>query len=58
MKKTLMVAVIGALVAGGATLAFAQADVIKERQENRKQVAAGSRREIRDRYQDHQGPME
>ena len=43
MKQTLMVAVIGALVAGGATLAFAQADVIKERQENRKQVAAAMR---------------
>jgi cytochrome c556 len=43
MKKTLMVAVIGALVAGGATFAFAQADVIKERQENRKQVAAAMR---------------
>jgi cytochrome c556 len=43
MKQTLMVAVMGALVAGGATLAFAQADVIKERQENRKQVAAAMR---------------
>jgi cytochrome c556 len=43
MKKTLMVAVVGALVAGGATLALAQADVIKERQENRKQVAAAMR---------------
>lgn len=43
MKKTLMVAVIGALVAGGATLALAQADVIKQRQDNRKQVAAAMR---------------
>ncbi|MBS0524936.1 MAG: cytochrome c [Proteobacteria bacterium] len=43
MKKTLMVAVVGALVAGGATFALAQADVIKERQENRKQVAAAMR---------------
>jgi cytochrome c556 len=43
MQKTLMVAVVGALVAGGATLALAQADVIKERQENRKQVAAAMR---------------
>ena len=43
MKKTLMVAVVGALVAGGATLALAQADVIKERQEIRKQVAAAMR---------------
>ncbi|MGE5149862.1 MAG: c-type cytochrome [Rhodospirillaceae bacterium] len=42
-QKTLMVAFIGALVAGGATLAFAQADVIKERQENRKQLAAAMR---------------
>ena len=40
MKKTLIVAVIGALAAGamvgGATIALAQADVIKQRQENRK----------------------
>ena len=43
MKKTLMVAVVGALVAGGAALALAQADVIKERQDNRKQVAAAMR---------------
>jgi cytochrome c556 len=39
-KKSLVVAVIGALAAGavvsGATVAFAQADIIKERQENRK----------------------
>ena len=43
MKKTLMVAVVGALVAGGATLALAQADVIKQRQENRKELAAAMR---------------
>ena len=43
MKKTLMVAVVGALVAGGATLALAQADVIKQRQDNRKETAATMR---------------
>lgn len=43
MKKTLMVAVVGALVAGGATLALAQGDVIKQRQENRKETAAAMR---------------
>ena len=47
MRKTLVVAVIGALAAGamvsGATIAWAQADVIKDRQENRKQVAAAMR---------------
>ena len=47
MRKTLVVAVIGALAAGamvsGVTIAWAQADVIKERQENRKQVAAAMR---------------
>jgi cytochrome c556 len=47
MRKTLVVAVIGALAAGamvgGATIAWAQADVIKERQENRKQTAAAMR---------------
>jgi cytochrome c556 len=47
MRKTLVLAVIGALAAGtmvgGATIAFAQADVIKERQENRKQTAAAMR---------------
>ena len=40
MKKTVVMAVIGAMAAGalvsGATIAFAQADVIKARQENRK----------------------
>ena len=40
MKKTVVMAVIGALAAGalvsGATIAFAQADVIKARQDNRK----------------------
>ena len=47
MRMTLVGAVIGALVAGamvgGATIALAQADVIKERQENRKQTAATMR---------------
>jgi cytochrome c556 len=47
MRKTLVAAVIGALAAGamvgGATIALAQADVIKERQENRKQTAAAMR---------------
>ncbi len=40
-------AIVGALAAGamvgGATIALAQADVIKERQENRKQTAAAMR---------------
>jgi cytochrome c556 len=40
MKQKLVVAVVGALLAGsivgGATIAMAQADVIKQRQENRK----------------------
>src|ERR1700748_2648403 len=40
LKKTVVMALIGALAAGalvsGATVAFAQADVIKARQENRK----------------------
>ncbi len=47
MRKTLVVAIAGALAAGamvgGATLALAQADVIKECQENRKQAAAAMR---------------
>jgi len=47
MKKTLMVALMGALAAGamvgGATIALAQADVIKQRQENRKEAAATMR---------------
>jgi cytochrome c556 len=47
MKKSLVVAVIGALAAGtmvgGATIALAQADPIKERQENRKQAGAAMR---------------
>ena len=47
MRKTLVVAIVGALAAGamvgGATIALAQADVIKERQENRKQTAAAMR---------------
>jgi cytochrome c556 len=44
MRKTVIVALIGALAAGamvgGTTIALAQADVIKARQENRKQAAA------------------
>jgi cytochrome c556 len=40
MKKTIIAAVIGALAAGAlvgaTTIAFAQADIIKQRQENRK----------------------
>ena len=43
MKRTLMVAVIGALVAGGATIALAQADAVKQRQDNRKEAAATMR---------------
>lgn len=47
MKKGLVAAIAGALVAGaiasGATIAWAQADVIKERQENRKQAGAAMR---------------
>src|SRR5262245_42952140 len=46
-KKTLIAAVVGALAAGamvgGATVAFAQADVIKQRQENRKEAGATMR---------------
>lgn len=42
-----MVAVVGALAAGaivgGATIAVAQADIVKERQENRKQAGAAMR---------------
>lgn len=47
MRKTLVVAIAGALAAGamvgGATVALAQANVIKERQENRKQAGAAMR---------------
>ncbi len=47
MRKTLVLALIGALAAGGmvggATIALAQADVIKQRQENRKQAGAAMR---------------
>ena len=47
MRKRLIVAAIAALAAGGmvggATIALAQADVIKERQENRKGAAAAMR---------------
>ena len=46
-KKTLIAAVVGALAAGamvgGATVALAQADVIKQRQDNRKETAATMR---------------
>ena len=49
-KKTLVGAVIGVLaagmMAGGATIALAQADVVKERQENRK-ATAGQMRAIK-----------
>ena len=47
MKKTLVLAITGALAAGamvgGATIAMAQANVVKERQENRKQTGAAMR---------------
>ena len=47
MKKTLVLAMVGALAAGamvgGATIAMAQANVVKERQENRKQAGAAMR---------------
>jgi cytochrome c556 len=47
MRKTWVVAIAGALAAGamvgGATIALAQADVVKERQENRKQAGAAMR---------------
>jgi cytochrome c556 len=50
MKRTLIVAVIGALAAGtmigGATIALAQGDVVKARQENRK-AAGGALRAIK-----------
>jgi cytochrome c556 len=46
-KKTLIAAVVGALAAGamvgGATIALAQADVIKQRQDNRKEAGATMR---------------
>lgn len=46
-RNTLIVAVIAGLAAsamvGGATVALAQADIIKERQENRKQAGATMR---------------
>jgi cytochrome c556 len=45
-QKFLVVALIGALAAGGiggATIALAQADVIKQRQDNRKETAATMR---------------
>ena len=46
-KNTLIAAVVGALMAGamvgGATVAVAQGDVIKQRQDNRKEVAATMR---------------
>jgi cytochrome c556 len=47
MRKTLVVAIAGALAAGamvgGAAVALAQAAVVKERQENRKQAGAAMR---------------
>ncbi len=47
MRKTLVVAMVGALAAvamvGGATIALAQDDVIKARQDDRKQAAAAMR---------------
>lgn len=47
MRKTLVLAVIGALVAGamvgGTTIAMAQGDAIAQRKENRKQTAAAMR---------------
>lgn len=47
MRKTLVLAVIGALAAGGmvggATMALAQGDVIAQRKENRKQAGAAMR---------------
>ena len=49
-KQTLVAAVVGVLAAGamvgGATIALAQADVVKERQENRK-ATAGQMRAIK-----------
>ncbi|MBN9091486.1 MAG: cytochrome c [Reyranella sp.] len=49
-RKTLVAALVGALAAGGmvggTTVAFAQADVIKQRQENRK-ATAGEMRAIK-----------
>lgn len=42
MKKTVLAAILGVLatgaMVGGATIAFAQADIVKQRQENRKQT--------------------
>ncbi len=47
MRKTLVVALLGAVAAaamvGGATVAVAQANIVKERQDNRKQAAAAMR---------------
>ena len=47
MRKTLVVAIVGALAAGamvgGATIAMAQADVLKQREDNRKQTGAAMR---------------
>lgn len=47
MRKTLVVALVGALAAGamvgGATIAMAQGDVIAQRKDNRKQTAAAMR---------------
>ena len=47
MRKTLVGAIVGALAAGamvgGATIAMAQADVLKQREDNRKQTGAAMR---------------
>ena len=47
MRKTLVVALVGAVAAGamvgGATIAMAQGDVIAQRKDNRKQAAAAMR---------------
>jgi cytochrome c556 len=46
-NKALIAAIVGALtagaIAGSATIAFAQTDVVKQRQENRKQAGAAMR---------------
>ncbi|WP_421994744.1 c-type cytochrome [Reyranella sp.] len=47
MKRTLIVAIVSAVAAGavvgGTTIAFAQADIVKQRQDNRKQAGAAMR---------------
>lgn len=46
-SQTFVAAIVGALIAGsivgGATIALAQADIVKQRQDNRKQAAAAMR---------------